>query len=123
MKRKCLSRREALFLLTAAALSGALAVLALRDAAPLAPPDGPGTAHTPGTLLSAARVDLNTAGLEALCTLPGIGPAKAAAILEYREQHGPFLEPDGLLEVPGIGETLFGDIADYICVDAQEEDP
>ena len=34
-----------------------------------------------------------------------------------------WLEPDGLLEVPGIGETLFGDIADYICVDAQEEDP
>ena len=37
--------------------------------------------------------------------------------------NGLVLEPDGLLEVPGIGETLFGDIADYICVDAQEEDP
>ncbi|MFR3289286.1 MAG: ComEA family DNA-binding protein [Lachnospiraceae bacterium] len=54
---------------------------------------------------------------------PASARRKAAAILEYREQHGPFLEPDGLLEVPGIGETLFGDIADYICVDAQEEDP
>ena len=67
--------------------------------------------------------ELNSAAQQELDLLPGIGPAKAAAILEYREQHGPFLEPDGLLEVPGIGETLFGDIADYICVDAQEEDP
>ena len=73
--------------------------------------------------LSLAAVNINTASSSELEALPGIGPAKAAAILEYREQHGPFLEPDGLLEVPGIGETLFGDIADYICVDAQEEDP
>ena len=71
----------------------------------------------------AGAVELNSAAQQELDLLPGIGPAKAAAILEYREQHGPFLEPDGLLEVPGIGETLFGDIADYICVDAQEEDP
>ena len=109
MKRKCLSRREALFLLTAAALSGALAVLALRDAAPLAPPDGPGAAHTPGTLLSAARVDLNTAGLEALCTLPGIGPAKARAILEDRAANGQYLRVEDVTRVSGITHNTIKD--------------
>ena len=109
MKRKCLSRREALFLLTAAALSGALAVLALRDAAPLAPPDGPGVAHTPGTLLSAARVDLNTAGLEALCTLPGIGPAKARAILEDRAANGRYLRVEDVTRVSGITHNTIKD--------------
>ena len=88
-------------------------------------------AELTGKVLLAGKVELfcdlahgqRSAAQQELDLLPGIGPAKAAAILEYREQHGPFLEPDGLLEVPGIGETLFGDIADYICVDAQEEDP
>ena len=94
-----------------AGAAAAAAALAFALAAALPGPEAEGA------------VELNSAAQQELDLLPGIGPAKAAAILEYREQHGPFLEPDGLLEVPGIGETLFGDIADYICVDAQEEDP
>jgi competence protein ComEA len=50
-------------------------------------------------------VDLNTATAEELDTLPGIGPATAAAILAYREQHGRFASVDELLEVRGIGEA------------------
>jgi competence protein ComEA len=46
---------------------------------------------------------LNTATLAELDALPGIGPAKAAAVLQYREQHGPFASVDDLSRVPGFG--------------------
>lgn len=50
-----------------------------------------------------AQVDLNTATQSELESLPGIGPAKARAILEYRQQHGPFLSVEELAKVKGIG--------------------
>ena len=50
-------------------------------------------------------VNVNTASEEELAErLPGIGPALAARIVEYRELHGDFLAPEDLLEVKGIGE-------------------
>lgn len=52
------------------------------------------------------RVDLNTAGLEELMTLPGIGEKRARAILDYREEHGPFAYVEDLIRVPGIGEGI-----------------
>lgn len=57
----------------------------------------------------AAPVDVNTATAEELETLPGIGLAKAEAIVAYRTQHGPFATLAGLDDVPGIGAaTLAG---------------
>ena len=50
-------------------------------------------------------VDLNTATAADLETLPGVGPATAAAILAYRDQNGPFRAVDDLIEVRGIGEA------------------
>lgn len=47
-------------------------------------------------------VDLNTAGADALCTLPGVGESRARAILEYREQHGPFERVEDAAAVPGL---------------------
>lgn len=50
-----------------------------------------------------AVVNLNTATAAELETLPGVGPATAARIVEYRSGHGPFRSAEQLLEVPGIG--------------------
>lgn len=47
-------------------------------------------------------VDLNSAGLEELCSLPGVGEKKAQAILDYREEHGSFSCIDELDQVDGI---------------------
>ena len=49
-------------------------------------------------------VNLNTATLEQLDTLPGIGPVTAQAILDYREENGPFTSVEELEQVYGIGE-------------------
>ena len=56
---------------------------------------------------AAAPVDLNQAGLAELDALPGIGPVLAGRILQHRDAHGPFREPEDLLAVPGIGPRLF----------------
>jgi competence protein ComEA len=50
-----------------------------------------------------ARLSINTASAADLDALPGIGPAKAAAILQYRKDHGPFAAVDDLARVPGFG--------------------
>ncbi len=51
-----------------------------------------------------AQVNINTASEEELTSLPGIGPAKAKAIVEYRKEHGNFKSVDELSNVSGIGE-------------------
>jgi competence protein ComEA len=51
-----------------------------------------------------APVNINTAGAEELDSLPGVGPATAAAILDFRREHGPFQRVEDLLGVRGIGE-------------------
>ena len=53
-----------------------------------------------------ASVNINTADAAALDALPGIGPAKAQAVLEYRQSHGPFKSVDELASVHGIGPKL-----------------
>jgi competence protein ComEA len=61
-------------------------------------------------------IDLNLATQAELETLPGIGPAKAAAIIEHRESAGPFQVPGDIRAVPGIGEATFQRIAERITV-------
>ncbi len=65
---------------------------------------------------SCDRVNINTATQAELETLPGIGPALAARIIEYRDQNGLFSAPEGLMDVSGIGEATLEDISDLISV-------
>ncbi|MEW6448318.1 MAG: ComEA family DNA-binding protein [Bacillota bacterium] len=62
------------------------------------------------------KVNLNTADAAALEDLPGIGPALARRIIEYRTDSGPFSSVDDLLKVSGIGEKKLAQIRDYVCV-------
>ena len=63
-----------------------------------------------------ALVNLNTATLDQLETLPGIGPALGQRIIDYREQHGPFRSVDDLLNVSGIGEKRLADLRPKVTV-------
>ena len=64
----------------------------------------------------AEPIDLNSAGLAALDSLPGIGPATARAILEERARRGGFRSTRDLLRVPGIGQGRFARLKDHVRV-------
>jgi competence protein ComEA len=66
---------------------------------------GPGAGDTSGAGLPSGPVLLNSATLEQLDTLPGIGPALAQQIITYRETAGPFTTVEQLADVPGIGPS------------------
>ncbi|MCR5768247.1 MAG: helix-hairpin-helix domain-containing protein [Lachnospiraceae bacterium] len=68
-----------------------------------------------GDDLSDTRIDINSADAVLLDTLPGIGPAKAEAILAYRQEHGPFEKPEDLMNVPGIKNGTYDKLKDLIC--------
>ena len=63
-----------------------------------------------------AGININKADQATLSTLPGIGPAKASAIVEYREQHGKFRTVDELQNVKGIGKKTLNKFRDKISV-------
>lgn len=64
---------------------------------------GSRTAATKATTTSNSPVNINTANIEELCSLKGIGPAKADAIIQYRLNHGEFSTVEDLVKVKGIG--------------------
>lgn len=62
------------------------------------------------------QVNINTAGQAELETLPGIGPALAQRIIDYRTRNGPFRAPEDLKNVSGIGDKRFEDLKDLVTV-------
>jgi competence protein ComEA len=63
-----------------------------------------------------APVDLNTAGVDQLDTVPGVGPTTALAIVAYRDRHGPFRSVEDLTEVQGIGPARLEALRDLVRV-------
>lgn len=61
-------------------------------------------------------IDLNTAGVDQLDTLPRVGPAIAQRIVDWREENGRFGAVEDLLNVPGIGEKMLAGLRDLVRV-------
>ncbi len=74
------------------------------------------TAINNGKASLATKVNINTADAAKLMTLPGIGEAKAAQIIEYRQNKGMFAKIEDIMNIGGIKEHLFETIKDAICV-------
>ena len=88
-----------------------LDILYIEGASPIIP--------TPGATIIAATtdlIDLNIASQAELESLPGIGPTTALKIIEYREQNGPFLATEDIINVSGIGPGTYERIKDLITV-------
>ncbi len=81
------------------------------------PPAGVSEPETAESAAVEGVVNINSATLEQLDTLPGIGPSTAENIIAYREQHGPFATIEAVMDVPGIGQAKFDQIKELITVD------
>ncbi|MFP7833055.1 ComEA family DNA-binding protein [Marisediminicola sp. LYQ134] len=92
-----------------------IVIPAVGDAPPVAGPGGSPPAGI-GSGGGDALVNLNTADAAALDTLPGVGPATAASILEWRETNGRFESVEDLLSVSGIGEKTFADLEPLVTI-------
>lgn len=79
--------------------------------------DETATNVAPSVATCAVPININSATAECLETLPGIGSVRAESIVEYREQSGPFVVAEGITAVSGIGDGIYGRIADKITVD------
>lgn len=77
---------------------------------------GPASDDADAADTSEDKVNINTAGKEELMTLPGIGEAKAEAILRYRQEHGSFGAIEEICQISGIKEAVFSNIKDRITV-------
>jgi competence protein ComEA len=74
-----------------------------------------GGSVSPGSPAPAGPVHLNTATLEQLDELPGVGPVTAQKILDFRQQHGAFSSVDELDAIPGIGPARLDQLRDLVA--------
>ena len=85
----------------------------VEGASPVLTTPAPGPSPSPSEL-----IDINTASAAELEALPGIGPTTAQKIVEYREQNGPFVSTQDIINVSGIGPGTYERIKDLITVGA-----
>jgi competence protein ComEA len=101
----------------AALLTDAMQISVAKRGPPRAGPAGSGTSVGAGaTGADDGVVNLNTATVDQLDSLPGIGPTLAQRIIDYREAHGPFRTVEDLLNVSGIGDKKFADLRAKVTV-------
>ena len=81
------------------------------DLPPQAPPSS-----SQGSDPEQDKLNINTASQTEFETLPGIGPAKAATFIQYREENGPFAAIEDIKNISGIGEKTFEKLKEYILV-------
>lgn len=75
-----------------------------------------GTSSASSSPKAIGKININTAGPDELDRLPGVGPATAAKIIEYRKASGGFNSPEELMNVKGIAEKKFADMQPYVVV-------
>ena len=80
----------------------------------------PRKASTKATATATSPINLNTATAAQLETLPGIGPASAKRIVEYRDKNGAFKKIEELMNVKGIGEKSFLKLKPLITVGTEK---
>ena len=76
----------------------------------------PATALPAPPAASSRLVNVNTASVNDLDALPGVGPARALAIVNYRKKHGPFLSVEALSQVPGIGPAAVAKLRPLVTI-------
>jgi len=97
----------------------ALLIAGLLVALNLGPPAQAGETKAPAGL----RVNINSASVEQLQELPGVGAARAEAIVKLREQRGGFRSVEELLEIKGIGESGLKKIAPHVVLKGESHLP
>lgn len=80
------------------------------------PADSGASAVSSGGAVAHGKVDINTAPVDQLQQLNGVGPALAQRIIADRQANGPFKTVEDLKRVSGIGDKKFASLADSICV-------
>ena len=83
-------------------------------------PEAPDSVHISAS--PSSPINLNTASAAHLQTLPGIGPALAQRIVDYRHQIGAFRSADQLLQVKGIGSVTFGRLKSQVTVERVKDE-
>lgn len=107
-------------------VAGPVRIITRSHTEQLPQPEGGGSREIPAAQSAPSEetetafpININTATAEELQALPGIGKARAEAIIAYREEHGPFTYVEDLRGVSGIGEGILANIIDHITVGEQ----